>query len=343
MFTLGVDCHKKYSQIAVLNKQGKCIMEQRVPNNKTSFKQVFDGLGEPCQAVIEVGYAWGTMYDLLTEMGVDVTVAHALKVKAIASAKIKTDKIDARTLAELLRANLIPEIHVPSKDIRHQKDILRQRCWLVKMQTMLKNRIHQILARNHVETAEFSDLFGVGGRKFLHALELPQPDQNLLRQDLELYKFINDQIKQTVKWIQGIMKENRYHEIIKSITGFGPILSALVALEIDTIDRFPHPGKLSAYAGLVPTTYASGGKVFHGDLLPQCNRWLRYAFIEASWVAATHSPYFRGLYLRMKQKKSVNTAIVAVARRLSEVAYCCLKENRYYEERPYRLFGNNAA
>lgn len=342
MLTLGVDCHKKYAQVAVLDEQGKFLMDMKVPNNKNHFSQMIDDFNEPCQAVIECGYSWGTMFDLLTELGVDVTVAHALKVKAIASAKIKTDKIDARILAELLRANLIPEIHVPIKEVRDQKNILRQRCWLVKIQTMLKNRIHQVISRNHVETPEFSDLFGVGGRKYLHALKLPQPDQDMLCQDLEIFNFFNEQVKRTTQWIEESLKENRYREILQSMPGFGTILSALAALEIDMIDRFAYPAKLSSYAGLIPTTYASGGKVYHGDLIPHCNHWLRYAFIEASWVAINRSPYFRSLYARIRRKKSASTAIVAVARRLSEVAYRCLKENRFYEERPYDIHTRQA-
>jgi transposase len=335
MITLGIDCHKKYSQVAVLNAQGKFLMDARLSNNKEQFAQLIDGLDGPFQAVIETGYTWGVMYDLLSDLGVDVTVAHALKVKAIASAKIKTDKIDARVLADLLKAELIPEVYIPPKDIRQQKDLLRQRCWLVKSKTALKNRIHQILTRNHVEESGFSDLFGVGGRKFLDSLTLNGPDQNILRQNLELYDFINEQIKETTHWVKDLLKDNRYREVLESLPGFGTILSSLAALEICEISRFAHEGKLSAYSGLVPSTYASGGKVYHGDLIPQCNKWLKYAFVEAAWVAIGCSPYFRGLFTRMKKNKGANTAIIAVARRLCEIAYICLKENRFYEERPY--------
>lgn len=338
MITLGVDVHKKYSQVVVLNEQGKMQMNVKMPNEKHLFSELLSEFNEPCQAVIESGYSWGTMFDLLTDLGVDVTVAHALKVKAIASAKIKTDKIDAKTLAELLKANLIPEVHVPCKDIRHQKDILRQRCWLVKVRTMLKNRIHLVISRNHVEVSGFSDMFGVAGRKFLNSLQLPYPDKDILHQDLEVYDFFNEQIKQTNKWIEESLKDNRYREILQSLPGLGTILSALAALEIDTIDRFDNPGKLSSYSGLIPTTYASGGKVYHGNITPCCNHWLRYAFIEAAWSAIRTSPYCRLLYARLKKNKNHSAAITVVARRLAEIAYYCLKENRLYEERPYNYF-----
>jgi transposase len=336
MITLGVDIHKKYSQVAILNEQGELQANIKMPNEKQLFSDMLSEFKEPCQAVIESSYSWGTMYDLLTNLGVDVTVAHSLKVKAIASAKIKTDKIDAKTLAELLRANLIPEVHVPCKDVRSQKDLLRQRCWLIKIRTMLKNRVYLVISRNHVESSCFSDLFGVTGRKFLRSLELPNPDNDILRQDLEVYDFIDAQIKQTNKWIEVSLKENHNREILKTLPGFGPILSALAALEIDTIERFDNPSKLSSYSGLVPTTYASGGRVFHGKLTPYCNHWLRYAFVEAAWSAIKCSPYCRLLYARVKKHKNHSAAITVIARRLAEIAYYCLKENRNYEERPYR-------
>lgn len=335
MFTLGIDCHKKYSQVAVLNTNGQCKMEVKMPNNKESFTRLLNELEEPCQAVIEAGYSWGVMYDILTELGVDVTVAHALRVKAIASAKIKTDTIDARTLAELLRAGLIPEIYIANKDVRRQRNILRQRCWLVRIRTMIKNRIHSVLVRNHVEPPGFSDIFCVAGRKFLASLELPSPDDDILKQDLLFLEEVNEHIKQSEQWIERTLSDNHYRAVIQTIPGFGKILSALVSLEIDNINRFPYPAKLSAYAGLVPTTYASGGKTYHGSLLPNCNRWLRYAFIEASWTIITHSHYFRALYQRIKIRKGPQAAISATARRLSEVVYHCLKDNRAYEERPY--------
>ncbi len=339
MYTLGIDCHKKYSQVAVLNNAGELKANLRMLNDKEHFTKLLNELNEPCCAVIEAGYSWGTMYDLLTELGVDVTLAHALKVKAIASAKIKTDTIDANTLAELLHANLIPEVFVPPKDVRQQKNILRQRCWLVKFRTMLKNRIHQVIDRNHIQSPVFSDIFGTKGRKFLDSLHLSNPDQDILLQDLKLIDFVNEQIKLTEKWIDNYLKDNPYRDIIKSIPGFGKILSSLTALEICDITRFPNPSKLASYSGLVPSTYASGGKVYHGDLMPSCNRWLRYAFIEAAWVAITTSPYFRSIFDRIKKSKGSNTAIVVIARKISEILYLCLKNNRNYEERIY--YANN--
>ena len=123
--------------------------------------------------------------------------------------------------------------------------------------------------------------------------------------------------------------------ILNTLPGFGKILSALAALEIDDINRFSTKAKFASYSGLIPSTFASGGKVYHGDLIPTGNRWLKYVFIEASWVSIGTSGYCRFYFERIKHHKGSNVAIVALARRLSEVAYRCLKEKRAYEEYPY--------
>jgi len=258
-----------------------------------------------------------------------------LKIRAIADAKIKSDSIDAKTLAHLLRADLIPQVHVPSKEIREQKNLLRHRLWLVRLQTMTKNRIHQLVDRNHVKMPTVKNIFGVAGRTFLEGLNLPLIDQELLKDHLRLLDTLHEHIKKTEAWIGKELKNNHLMDILITLPGFGKVLSALAALEIDDINRFRTPAKFASYSALIPSTFASGGKVYHGNLIPNGNRWLKYVFIEASWVSIRTSAYCRFYFERMKDRKNSNVAIVALARRLSEIAYRCLKEKRAYEERPY--------
>ena len=111
----------------------------------------------------------------------------------------------------------------------------------------------------------------------------------------------------------------------------------MIALEIDTVERFPSAAKLCSYSGLVNSTYSSGGKTYHGGLIPTCNHHLRYAFIEAAWTATCVSPYFSDLYRRLRFRVGVHDAIGAVARKLCEVTFICLKKGRAYSEKPYRF------
>lgn len=335
MYYLGIDYHKGYSQVAVVDEKGTVRTNGKIANEKKAFALLKEYYKEPYRAVIEAGRNWGMMYDLLEELDIKTVVGHPLKIRAIADAKIKSDSIDAKTLAHLLRADLIPQVHVPPKEVREQKNLLRHRLWLVRLQTMTKNRIHQLIDRNHVKRPEVKNMFGVAGRTFLKGLSLSLIDQRLLKDHLELLDNLHQHIRKTEVWIKKELKDNPLIGILITLPGFGKILSSLAALEIDDINRFRTPAKFASYSALIPSTFASGGKVYHGDLIPGGNRWLKYVFIEASWVSIRTSAYCRFYFEKMENRKNSNVAIVALARRLSEIAYRCLKEKRVYEERPY--------
>jgi transposase len=256
MLYAGVDAHKKYSQVVVTDSRGARVAQASLANDVASFRDFFFQLKEPAKAVLEAGHTWGVIYDLLEDMGIEPVLANPLKTRAIAEAKIKTDTIDARTLADLLRADLIPTVHVPSREVRAQKNLLRQRLWLVNLRTMIKNRVHHILDRNHVVMPPCSDIFGKAGRQLMSQKDLPAPDNLLLQAHLKLLDYIQTQVSDAEKWIKEVLQEYPGITTLRTIPGLGKIFSALVAPEIDDIRRFSHPGKLCAYADLVPTTYA---------------------------------------------------------------------------------------
>jgi len=121
---------------------------------------------------------------------------------------------------------------------------------------------------------------------------------------------------------------------LQSLPGVGPILAAIMAAEIDGVERFPRADKLCAYAGLVPSTHASGGHVHQGRML-YANRWLKWAFLEAAWVAIGCSPYFGSIYQRHRARgKKSNPAITIIARRMCRIAWQLLHERRDFTPTP---------
>jgi len=341
MLYVGVDHHKRYCQLAALNERGELVREGRVLTEREELSRFLAELGQPWAAALEAGRNWGLVYDWLEglEGAQELQLAHPAKVKAIAWAKIKTDTIDARILAQLLRANLLPTAHIPGQKIRALKNLLRQRIFLVGLRTMLKNRIHALVDRHHLPTQQFSDLFGKRGRQFLQgALErLPAPDAKLLRQDLELLEQLRTHIRATEGWLQEASEADERVGWLRSLPGIGRFLALVILAEIDRIERFPSPQKLTSYAGLVPSTYASGGRVLHGRLTKQGNQYLRWALVEAVWPAIRKSPWLRAQYERIKARHGANGAKAAVARKLCEVVWVVLKERRPYEERRPRV------
>lgn len=337
MLYAGLDYHKRYSQIQVKDSKGVMHESARVPNEYEDVEAFFRGLGESCKVVMEAGYNWGKMYDWLERIATvdEVQLAHPFRVKAIASAQVKTDSVDAGTLADLLRADLIPRAHIPSQKTRRLKESVRQRLFLVRLRTMLKNRIHAHLDRYHVPPPPGSDAFGKRGLDYLAKVNLEEGARAQLDQDIRLLQTLNEEIRETEKRLRQSLKGNRQVLLLETLPGIGAITAAVVALEIDDIHRFADARKLAAYAGLVPSVHASGGKIHHGRLMKQSNKWLRWALVEAAWVAVRHDPYFRSLYGKHARKGS-QTAIVVTARRLLEVVWHVLTEDRPYEVRPFQ-------
>lgn len=339
MIHLAVDHGKKFSHAVALSDDGEILFDERIDTNRAGFARIKDALpaGVPVQSVVEAAWNWGKVFDMLEELGLNPKLSNTSKARYIAESFVKTDRIDATAHATILRAGLTPTVHVPSKEIRDQKNVLRQRFWLVRLQTMIKNRIHSILDRNHLEMPARTDIFSSHGRAWMNALTLREPDGRLLKMHLELLDSLRKPTRATEKWVEGALQHDPKIEILQSLPGVGPILSALIALEIDTVERFRSPSKLAAYCGLVPSTYSSSGTTTHGRMIPRANRHLKYAFVEAGWTASRTSPYFHAFYERLKERKGACKAIGAVARRLCEIAYHCLKNNRAYEERPYKF------
>lgn len=156
------------------------------------------------KAVLEAGYGWGPLYDWIGEAAEEVLLAHPLKVRAIADARIKNDRLDSEMLAHLLRADLIPEAYAPSKEVRARKRVLRQRMFLVRIRTMVKNRIRALLSQHGVTPPAVSDLFDKKGLAWHNEEpELPEPDGRLLRENVELAETLKAKIRAT----EGLIKE----------------------------------------------------------------------------------------------------------------------------------------
>jgi transposase len=329
----GVDYHKKYSHGTIMTESGKILKQGRFSNHRESVGQFLDGYGgDSCLSVLEATRNWTVMHDILEELTSDVTLAHPLKVKAIAEAKIKTDKIDSATLAHLLRCDLVPAAYVCSPQARIIKNLLRHRMFLVRVQTMVKNRIHVLLDRNPEvhSRRSCSGFFTQIGIAELKQVKLPKYDRYILDSELALLEHLQSQIKQADIWLSGVGKKDERVKHLMSIPGIGRAFALLIVSEIDDIERFRSDKKLHAYAGLVPSTYSSGGRTFHGRIIKAANKYLRWSMVEAVWPAIRKDTGLNQFYKRIARRKGANPAKVATARRLLTIVYKILKENREY-------------
>jgi len=332
-YYVGVDHHKRFSYMSVMDERGDVVKEGKIVNTKESVSRFLgEEYSKDTSAVLEAGRNWTVMYDWLEAELDEVKLAHPLKVKAIAEAKIKTDKIDAKILAHLLRCDLVPEAYVPDKGTRIIKNVLRQRMFLVKLSTMVKNRVHLIIdrhpeIRNQIDP---SDLFGTQGMEWLKAVTLPKEDRRILDEELDLLEYLTERIGSSNQWVAQLGKDDPRVQLLMTIPGIGKFFALLIANEIGDIARFHNKNKFASYAGLIPSVHASGGKIFHGRIIRHGNKYLRWALIEAVWPAIRKDLSLREYYESLKVRKGANQAKVAVARRLSIIVYSVLSQNRTY-------------
>lgn len=274
------------------------------------------------------------MVDLLDDMGIDVTIVHPKEVKAIAKAKIKTDKRDSHMLAHLLRTDLIPEVYKRSRENRACQRVLRQRAFYVGSMTRVKNRLWAFLAQQSEEIREKvsreRNIFGRKGLVVLKGLDFPEGEEKLIKALLRTYRHIEERIKESTALVEELYEKLPSARLIHTVPGFGEFLSVLVAVEIADIGRFEDVGKFHAYAGVIPSTHSSGERTYHGKIVKEGNRWLRWAAVEVVWPGIRADFDLRCYYERLKKRKGANSAKVATARRLLTIIYRMLKENRPY-------------
>jgi transposase len=332
MYFIGVDHHKQVSVMTVLAEDGREIKNGRVANLRKPVEE-FLRSWRPFRAVIEAGRASYVMADLLRELGGEVKMANPLQVKAIAHARIKTDKRDSRTLAQLLRADLIPEVYQRGEGNRRAQRVMRARAYWVGKQTEMRNKIRALLAqqreeiRLEVERRE-EGLFSTRGMVFLRELKLEGQDQGILEDLLQGHDEIRAHIRRTDSQVKALHAEMEEACRIDTIPGFATTLSVLTAVEIADIRRFARPADLHAYAGVIPSTYASGDRTRHGRITKQGSRWLRWAALEAVYPAIKKDLVLRELYQRLARRKGPNAAKIVVARRLLTIIYRVLSEKR---------------
>ena len=333
MLHVGLDLSRTRLDVCALMEGGEPAAITAVSPDADGLKGLarqLAGFGEPVRAAIESMNGARFIHDQLELAGWEVLVADAQKAKGLAPLACKTDRIDAWVLAELCRRALVPEIWLPTPDVRVERERARWRLHLVRHLTALKNQVHAtLMAFGH--PCPVSDLFGVQGRQLLARLELPEPWHTHVRAACSLIDTLNDQIDACVADLRRLGADHPYVPILQTAPGVGWVLAYTIAAEIGTIDRFPSPKKLVGYTGLSPRVDQSGNRDHRGPLSKHGPRYLRWALIEATTHAAGH-PVFAARHQRTKTRlgrhRGPKIARIDTARRLTEAIWHMLIRNQ---------------
>jgi transposase len=335
MLHVGLDLSRKRLDVHVLDGTGKTIEVTAVLPDRDGLRSLarrLESRGQPVRAAVESMTGARFVHDELEMCGWEVDVADAQRVKGLAPLACKTDKIDARVLAELCWRDLVPAIWLPTPDVRGERERARWRLHLVRHRAALKCRIHSTLI-TFGHQCPVSDLFGRDGRALLDRLDLPEPWKGTVTATLQLIDDLDVQISACEQELRELGMEHRYVPLLMTAPGVGWILASTIASEIGDIIRFPSPKALCGYTGLCPRVYQSGGKDRRGSLAKNGPPYLRWALIEASIHAAQH-PAFRDHYeatkKRLGKQRGAKVARIEVARKLTESIWYMLSRNQAF-------------
>jgi transposase len=325
MLHAGLDLSRKRIDVCLIDGEGELVGEFAVPGDRDGLTGLVRrvGLGVGVRAVIESMSGARFVHDSLEQLGWEVLIADAQKVKGLAPLACKTDRIDARVLAVLSFRDLVPAIWLPDPRVRAEREQARFRMHLVKHRSMLKNRVHSVLI-NWGKPCPVTDLFGVAGRRLLDELQVPEPWRGSIDASLLLIDDLEAQIAKISAELKANGVEHRYTPLLMTAPGIGWVLGHTIGAEIGEIERFASPKKLVGYTGLCPRVYQSGEKDRRGPLTKAGPKYLRWALLEATMHALRHEVYrerYQATKQRLGRQRGAKVAQVDIARRLTEAIW----------------------
>ncbi len=332
MHYVGADLHKEQTWFYVMDQNGNKVSSKSIANISETLKQYFQTIPTPFTLAVEATYNWYFFVDIAEQFAEYVYLANSFELKAFAKRHKKTDKIDARLIADILRKGFLPTVFIPNQEIRKLKELLHYRINLVRDRCRnifrLKNTLDKLGADS---TGDFTT------EKRLRAI--------MVDSFAEQYRYIiNGYIERIVALSQRIhsmrtyLKDNLFGDMtiqhLITIDGLDYFSAALIKSEIVDINRFPSFNRLCAYAGLAPRISQSGTKTVHnGSLMVNRRKNLQWILLETVFQFINGSAERKELYEQLKQAKGANTEKVIMARKMLKVIYHVLKEKRpYYEQ-----------
>jgi transposase len=320
---VGIDVHRKRSQVAVINEGGEVLANRNVPNGVKPVLSVIGGLPAGTPAAYEAAFGWGWLLELLEGYGFEPHMVHPLQCKAIASARLKNDKAGAATLAQLLRADLLPEAWIAPPEVRQLRALLRHPAQLVRLRTLLRNRVHAVLA-DHGHGRPAGCWSGVG-RQWLASLELPAVSREVIDDAVALMDALQQPIDRLDEEVRQRAKADPRVKVLTQLPGVGMFTALVLLAEIGDITRFGSARKLASWAGLTPTVRGSDRTVHHGHISKQGPTWVRWVLCQAAQTAKRHPDFAPG-FESLARRRGRKIATTAAARKLITRAYHLLTD-----------------
>jgi transposase len=331
---IGLDVHKRVLQVCIIDAKGNVLVKKRLENFDRQALLEFAGeyLKPGDRVALEATTNTWAIARLLRPFVSEVVASNPLTTKAIAQAKVKTDKIDAEVLAQLLRCDYLPQVWQPDEATSLLRELTSRRTALVGDRTAVRNRIHSLLAVRLLNVP-FDELFGSAGRTWLASLSAEQLDPQgrlILDADLRLH----DAIERELETLEGEMARRGYSDarvkLLMTLPGVDVTVAETLLAALGDVSRFPTADHAASYVGLTPSTRQSADRCYHGPITKAGNSHARWTLVQAAHHVAKHPGPLGHFFRKLSKKKNYNVAVVATARKLVAIAWHMLTKNEPY-------------
>jgi transposase len=327
---IGLDIHRDFAQVAVL-ENGVLTDAGRVDCRPETLRAWAQQLHADDQVALEATGNSDAVANLLSTYAGRVVVSNPVKTRVIAEAKVKTDKVDARILAQLLAADFLPPVWLPDERTARLRRMTTSRAHLVRQRTRIKNRVQAVLHRNLLPRPPVTDLFGKTGRAWLARQPIPVDEQAEVTSLLRQLDFLGEELLAADRAIAAEAVNDSVVRRLMTIPGVDVIVAISILAAVGDFARFESADKLVAYLGLHPKIRQSGGTpAIHSHITKAGRADARGMLVEAAWVAAKAPGPLRAFYQRIKARRGFQIAVVATARKMLVLAWNLVSKDEDY-------------
>ena len=328
---VGVDLHQRFCYLTAVDASGRKYKQGQVANRAEALRSWLLEVPGPRQVVVEASGFWPAFARAVKGEADRLVMVHPQRVKAIASARLKNDRVDSETLAHLSRADLLPEAWMANQQTQQIRQLTRLRITLGRQRATAKNQLQAVL---HAEGFQrpMTDVFGKSGRAWLAGLGLSPAGRTVVDTWLKVVDHLDGLITEQTHELERMAAGDARARWLQTVPGIGAYSAMVILAEVGEIERFQTKRALASYAGLTPAVRESAGKKKRGSIGHHGSARLRWIMVQVAQVAARYSPAARAWYLRLKQRKPAQVATIALARKLLTAVWALLRHGVCFEE-----------
>lgn len=331
---IGVDLHQRFCYLTAVDASGKLLRQGQVANQAAALQQWLSSLEGPRQVVVEASGFWPAFHRAAAPQAERMVMVHPQRVKAIASAKLKNDRVDAATLAHLSRCDLLPEAWMADEATQQLRLRVRLRINLGRQRARAKNQLQAVLHQEGF-IKPVTDLFGKRGRAWLQQIELSGAGRMVVETWLGEVDRLDAEIALQTRALEQTAAADVRARWLQTVPGIGAYSAMVILAEIGDAARFHSKQAMTSYAGLVPVVRESAGRKKRGGITHQGSNTLRWIMLQVAQVACRCSPAVRAWYTELRRRKPAQVARVAVARKLLCVVWALLRHGVCFDERAF--------